>query len=1326
MPEKPTRSALSPLSKLVKHPSSVPFFPSPPKFSKTRGSSPLTIFTAHSNKSQKPSNSFFSSNGNKRSFSSSSSSSSSSFSSSSPSSPLASSPSDIVKRHSISSTSSSTTTSSSLSSSKNKSSSKHPKYRKPSHRRSIVGSNCALCADKFQVSLAATETKIIELTCGHDCHWDCFLGHMDRQNINQFPHCMTCGKVVRPANSQDLEAILESALSRGGNEFMYPLMPVYDASLGSEILISPTYLEDKSLVTPITASTIKSSFSDKVFNGQQSSADEYLQNPFLSSPEIGINIEEELPQVEPRGLVSHDEQLIDEMTKPKITIIPEYSTLVLNESTKKHELPCVLNIQLNEHCLPNDLQQDEIEVEHENHKVLSNWVIQNMLGKLDNFANFNITPCKVKEDAFLITENYQENQEINDEKSKVDDDDDDDDGDMLVMFDVLQVEEAGDWEIYQFYLFDKGKLLLVDASKNMVCGNIKYKSDLTSITKQDVNTLILRFSSLELPELKIKSSDRLIIRKWENYLNYQINNSKSSIGLKSNNCLTSKMTPFVPLIQMTTNAWGLIDRRFIPEEVKHMNDLLANSMELPLPLLKKLIPSPDAPPIRLIMCISLINKQFPKISNECYMNQIKEVVKDAITHLNPACDKFGFVYISKQVDNKTIKKISSYITGISDWESMEKQFNYLQIYDDDPDQQINNLEEQVLYLDASERLLEFWGDCEYDPTKPDYENFQYVKKLLMITDGYEDAKTGNYNMQSYQDKVYNKMLGKLLKRIIRSFKFSIHAHLSQSKIDHYTIRFLQCLISENYHTFGSNFTRIGSINDINIPDLIINHWRKVVVPCLRVNLKSLKPQSVKLCKNEFKNNQLNLLECLLESPNDMANNDACLVMTDNRGIIDDEVEYYGNINAPSSSGSGSISSYIMNDNSTASMSTLNVNKVRRFSCNIVGANSSPRTDCSNIGGKNLMSRDSLSSTTSSSSGLLTSLSICSTPLRTNFNPRLFGSSRSYAAEIDAVSYLANDDDEEETEDGNSEKEELDIFINDITPGYCKNIIINSVFDFNRRFKQIIKYSTDATRIDEQFSNEKSGISGMFLCPLLQYFASYANEKLAPQDLSVEICLSGKKYDDDNVSDEITSSSQYAASRDSIRKSVNSLLSRESSLFRTLSTRRKPSSLAINQNECDEDDDDDDDNDDEFELPVFTIPLSNDRDHLYAKRQIQLTVISTLIYSLKLISSKNPNDATPEEVKAKAIAAKSLVLGLTSSIFAMGKNCSGVNPAAVSAMDFGRTASGKFDGGLVEEEKNLKYIEYLSFILGLIGNLLLEKPEEAFVSCYELICDLCFQ
>lgn len=1078
------------------------------------------------------------------------------------------------------------------------------KHTKP--RRSIVGKNCAICSDPFQLSVGGTTDRIISLTCEHDCHYECYLVMMNKFDTSKLPTCTICNRQTKPINSHEFDQIVQTSLSEDLTDsfvldcynaaydpsFTPPIFNLPNVSPNGETSFNTTQLsygselfspqfEEFQASTPLTASTTVPPFGFGMMSPVS----------VESKPASAFNTAVTTPQPtkEPKALVSHDEQLLQEMAKPKVKLIPEYSKILINESTKRHELPCLLNVNMSEYDINNTSKTiEEIEVERENRLGISNWVILNYLKTLRNFDNF-----KIKENS-----------------------------DCLVMFDILNVEEAPEqWETYHCFLFED-MLLLVDDVKGAISGSIKYKEDLASISVVNMNTIILNLSTISLPELKIRSSSNIVIKKWKTYLTKQSlsqNQHQRKPQEREND-----IYDFVPLIQMSTNAWDVIsDTKIIPEEVKHMYELLNNDMELPLPLLKKLIPGPEPLPVRLILAVSLINKS--SLSNTEYMAQIMRIIKNALNNLNPAVDKLGIVYISKSTIRtgflEVTKKTSSYIAGISDWESMARQLECLSTYDNDnPAEDIDNLEEAALYLEATERLLELWGDCKYykpqDAAGADGSN--YIKKLVLLNDSFH----GNgANPKSYLDKLHEKTITRLLRKVVRRFKFSVHAYLINSKFDNHIIWFLDKLMAENYYTLGSNFSRLPSIESFDIVDLIQNHIRKITVPCLKIKVSSLKKENIKVSRCELANNDISLLETIYQGNNDDGAS-AISLSNDFNGL-----GIYG-------------------EDEVLGFSELNID----------------------------------------------------TP-------------------ADAIDEFGNGED-------------IEIFINDICPGYTKSILTNANINFSRRFKQILKCNALNDSHCSQLSNDQhqqdSDDEIFYKCPLLQYSGSYQNSKISATDINVELGFSKSNNSNETLTEYYnnssnTANSTFSASRQFVRDSVNSMIfpsSKHTSIV---------SSIAAS----------------EFELPFFPMPLTNTRDILYAKRQIQLTVIHNLIYAIKLhkaqeqqqqqsnntalLSSETALFASGSEVSEisetgnnnnGAKFAKSLILELISSIFAIGKGC---KPITTSIKDF------HIEGDLYyDQTSNTKYIEYLSFILGTIAELYEFSAEDAFNSSYELICGLCFQ
>lgn len=1381
------------------------------------------------------------------------------------------------KRASISS-SNSISTLSSLKSSFTDASSKKTINSKPSkfipRNHSVLGKDCCFCGEQFghTFSLGSlfNENKIISLTCGHDAHCDCYLIFMEPYGINELPICTICGRPSKPMNNNDFDKMTELALSGEVTRFI--------DGFEINIIKSPIVYNDEKFSNPLLDS--------KVFNILD-----------VSTP---INSVLGPINKEPMSVTEYHQDMLINLTKPQIKIIPEYSCFEINESrTTKHSLPLVLNILVSRYPVRQQLLNGknnvfDLKLEFENYLKISNWIIVNYLSNFNNFKEFDIKPIdfEVSDTNSLLTanEDYETNHNqlsnllFMDYKNSLSNN-----YDILIMFDILQVscDLSDNFEYLQFFLFENDKLLLVKDQNQPILGIIKYQSDLSSIIQIDDHNLVLTFSTMSLDEIKIKSSNKLIITKWKNYLTNILNNKVCAEENNISTCLqyenqeqlilTKYNDVLVPLIQMTNNAWDLLPNNLIPEDMKHIRDLFylndqpdKSNIEFPLPLLKKLIPEPVYPPFRFTICISLVNTN-PNISNEEYIAQLKLNLEDCFNSLKSANDMLGIVYISYDSSNKFKPYTSSYITDIKDWETLSCQFdNFSKVKTlNEYDMRLNNMEQACLYMEAAERLFEFWGNLKYDEENNKEYNFKYIKKMVMLLDDYNTNEIESLNYDS--KKTIQKTI-KLLQKIIREFKFTIHCKLVNTQIDTYAIMFANLLIFENYFTVGSSFERIFSLSELRLLKLF-QDWKKIIVPTLKIVINS-KNSNISLWRNEFRNNFLNLLDLTDESeltevtsnishisktnpfidtslrsplsPSPSTNSFSIYLPTSPRNhnstvanrsssrpvIIrpsspfsptrseflssptksisspyaeskkskirlnqsPKKLALESNISTPphllsSAPSSATSSRFSFNDNifqtrsdmDRSSVSTLNISRIQRMNVDCMSPKSNSTRDFLSIGNESLKSSKSFrDKRTSTSSGFLTSLDICESPISpfvrtaslpspkfncfdesllsfTTFNDSASLTNKDSFEELLQYYFGVESKDPESTRNNerNCEKaipgynsefdenpEQVVIFVNDIKPGFNKNIIINANFEFDKQFKELIKQS---------INNDPLGINnGFHKCNIL-LFESFQNQKeITPKtDVNIDICLlknnnnakpMNSKYNF-NYDEDVTS--EYVRSRTSIRHTVNSIIEQQQMIdtfdFDDIGKTSRPTSLVATNNNMN--------NptlnnqsireslyDQDFELPIFPTPLTNTRDHLYARRQIQLTIISTLIYAVKLAkldtgntkpfdSSKEYNGQTDTYYNPNLMLSKSLILGLTSSIFAMGKNfIPKQNLKDGENLEDEDAISSKDD---ISNKKLKRFVEHMKLILTMIAEMYVSEPNQAYMNSYELIFELCF-
>ncbi|QLG71434.1 hypothetical protein HG535_0B04760 [Zygotorulaspora mrakii] len=80
------------------------------------------------------------------------------------------------------------------------------------HRR-FISSTCALCDEKMS-SIFCGE-KVIEMTCSHACHYECYLTMLESLYFKKtYPCCTICHKLVKPVDEEILEEMISSLLTK--------------------------------------------------------------------------------------------------------------------------------------------------------------------------------------------------------------------------------------------------------------------------------------------------------------------------------------------------------------------------------------------------------------------------------------------------------------------------------------------------------------------------------------------------------------------------------------------------------------------------------------------------------------------------------------------------------------------------------------------------------------------------------------------------------------------------------------------------------------------------------------------------------------------------------------------------------------------------------------------------------------------------------------------------------------------------------------------------------------------------------------------------------
>lgn len=307
--------------------------------------------------------------------------------------------------------------------------------------------------------------------------------------------------------------------------------------------------------------------------------DDFFQNGFLYSkpkPKTLVSpVLEDLPMLLPHNINTVDPN--ESISIPRINIIPQLTKISVNDKMDFINIPYVLNVY--------------------------------MANSSDERSNPDLAwheTLREEISTYMISQEI----EIHDKTLK-----------NLKMFDKFETSIDGEsWEIVNGYMF---KDCIIFARIDCVVGKIPV-NQLSGFYKFDDSTLIIDLKSSLLPEISLRSSNKIQIDKWLYYLE-----QFQKVG--SNDF-------HIPLIQQTTSCWGKLPQNIlekIPEDIILFNKLTEHGLDLPQKLLNQIVPFKRKFTIQVIICISIVNCHPELHSND----ELRIIIQNKLRSLKYSLDE---------------------------------------------------------------------------------------------------------------------------------------------------------------------------------------------------------------------------------------------------------------------------------------------------------------------------------------------------------------------------------------------------------------------------------------------------------------------------------------------------------------------------------------------------------------------------------------------------------------------------------------------------------------------------------------------------------------
>lgn len=351
--------------------------------------------------------------------------------------------------------------------------------------RRFTGELCSICSENLSTSFVGE--KIMELTCGHTCHNECYMILL--QPNHDFPQCIDCNKSVKPKDEEMLQ-IVTSKMAFSLNK----LEEEGDANIIKQYIeLNPLSLKLKNF-TPRDKIIHTADLTVNGFITPLNAIQEEVSFSTASSPSIcrSNSMFEDFGSVVDIGSLK-DSQVNSSNISPAASVIK-------NPFFEEKHFDIVF-------------KED-------------NLIVKALNGDDPSNTEFQETRNTKSKNNSEVTAFVKELLNIKDEKSK------------LLLFDELSYSTDGDdWEIgYILFLFDK-ELIIYDTANKLVEGQIPI-SNVSDVTKLNDNILLVDLKSTSLPEIYLDFAGNYnVLKKWQNSILNIESFDNSNIFQLSSTCL---------------------------------------------------------------------------------------------------------------------------------------------------------------------------------------------------------------------------------------------------------------------------------------------------------------------------------------------------------------------------------------------------------------------------------------------------------------------------------------------------------------------------------------------------------------------------------------------------------------------------------------------------------------------------------------------------------------------------------------------------------------------------------------------------------------------
>lgn len=337
---------------------------------------------------------------------------------------------------------------------------------------------------------------------------------------------------------------------------------------------------------------------------------------------------------------------MEDLHLPKVRVISEMTKLSVNgaDSSGKYNLKCVLSTQATIYEIPPyTLEYGELE----------------NLNSIKSKIKLNITGM-INKNIYKIDSKKMINFDAVGE---------------LIIFDSLNVQINNNNYLSNCYIYlFENDIIILNALNNRIIHQIDMKKDLQSVNISSIASnkyINLQLKTFKFADITFHNSNTIICDKWYKILNKitKLNSQKRKFAFDSPTPQHVKSFPngndedlmnktksqfsivnIIPLIQITTNAWSIVeDTTLIPKEATQFSKLIEKGLDLPSKFVQRQLIHPDPMPLRLILIIPLVyNKSVLDIEAADYTEFVQNLLRKVLMVLHPQ-DTVGVVFMQDDI-----------------------------------------------------------------------------------------------------------------------------------------------------------------------------------------------------------------------------------------------------------------------------------------------------------------------------------------------------------------------------------------------------------------------------------------------------------------------------------------------------------------------------------------------------------------------------------------------------------------------------------------------------------------------------------------------------